>query len=426
MTGPTGGRVDCDVVVVGAGLAGLRCAAVLHRAGLSVIVLEEADAVGGRIRTDLVDGYLCDRGFQLLNPAYPAVRRLVDVGRLGLQPFGAGVACRRDTGLRVVADPRRSPTRIPATLRSGLLDPREVAALVRWIGPTLARPQHAQAHDDGATLTESFEAAGVRGRLRAEVLEPFLSGVLADASGETSAGFVKLLVRSFLLGTPGLPRDGMQALPEQLAEPLGDRIRLGVRVTRVLDGVDEVSVGSDADPLSARAVVVAVGPETAGALTGLPSPTTHALTTWWFATAEAPYSQPLLTVDGRGAGRRPPGPVQHAAVVSNAAPSYAPVGRHLVQATCLPGRGGASAGDEVAVRQHLAELWGRPTRDWDLLVRHEIAHALPSQPAPLRLAADARVGERVYVAGDHRDTASIQGALVSGERVGRAVLAHLG
>jgi predicted NAD/FAD-dependent oxidoreductase len=118
--------------------------------------------------------------------------------------------------------------------------------------------------------------------------------------------------------------------------------------------------------------------------------------------------------------------VQHAAVVSNAAPSYAPVGRHLVQATCLPGRGGAGAGDEVAVRQHLAELWGRPTRDWDLLVRHEVTHALPAQPAPLRPAAEARVGERVYAAGDHRDTASIQGALVSGERVARAVLAGLG
>ena len=294
--------MDCDVVVVGAGLAGLRCADVLHRSGLSVVVLDAADAVGGRIRTDRVDGYLCDRGFQLLNPAYPAVRRLVDLGRLGLQSFGSGVACRRDTGLRVVADPRRSPGRLPATLRSGLLDAREVAALLRWIGPTAARPRHAQAHDDGATLTESFEAAGVRGRLRTEVLEPFLAGVLADASGETSAGFVKLLVRSFLLGTPGLPRDGMQALPEQLAEPLRHRLRLGVRVGRVEDGADGVTVRSDADALAARAAVVAVGAEASGALTGQAAPTTHALTTWWFAAAEAPYSQKLLTVDGRGSG----------------------------------------------------------------------------------------------------------------------------
>jgi len=418
--------MDGDVLVVGAGLAGLRCAAVLIGAGLETVVLEAGDAVGGRVRTDRVDGFRCDRGFQLLNPRYPAVRRVVDVDRLGLQSFTAGVACRRDTGLRVVADPRRAPGRLPATLRSGLLEPREVAALLRWVGPTLARPRHAQRHDDGRTLTQSLDAAGVQGPLRSEVLEPFLAGVLADPSGHTSAGFVKLLVRSFLIGTPGLPRQGMQALPEQLAAPIRDRVRLGVRATGVGDHADRATVATDGGTLTARAVVVAVGPDQAGVLTGQPSPATQPLTTWWFCADEAPYSQALLTVDGRGSGRRTPGPVQHAAVVSNAAPTYAPAGRHLVQATCLAGRGGAGADNEVAVRQHLAELWGRPTRDWDLLVRHEIPHALPFQSAPLRVAAEARVGQRVYAAGDHRDTASIQGALASGERVARVVLAELG
>ena len=415
--------MDGDVLVVGAGLAGLRCAAVLSEAGLETVVLEAGDAVGGRIRTDRVGGFRCDRGFQLLNPAYPAVRRVVDVDRLGLQPFTAGVACRRDTGLRVVADPRRAPGRLAATLRSGLLDPREVAALLRWVGPTLARPRHAQRHDDGRTLTQSLDAAGVRGPLRSEVLEPFLAGVLADASGQTSAGFVRLLVRSFLLGTPGLPREGMQALPEQLAAPIRDRVRLGARVTGVGDHTGRATVTTEGGALTARAVVVAVGPDQFGVLTGQPSPATQPLTTWWFGADEAPYSRALLTVDGRTSGRR--GPVQHAAVVSNAASTYAPPGRHLVQATCLAGHGGAGADDEVAVRQHLAELWGRPTRDWDLLVRHEIPHALPFQSAPLRVAAEPRIGRRVYAAGDHRDTASIQGALASGERIARAVLADL-
>ena len=415
--------MDCDVVVIGAGLAGLRCAVRLGEAGLDTLVVEAGDAVGGRVRTDVVDGFRCDRGFQLLNPAYPAVRRWVDTDALALQSFGAGVAVRRRAGLRVVADPRRSPTRLPRTLTSGLVTPREIAALVRWLGPALARPRHSLRGPD-LTLEESFDAAGVRGPLRAEVLEPFLAGVLADASGRTSAAFARMLVRSFVLGTPGLPRGGMQALPEQLAAHLGDRVRLGERVHAITDGRTGVSVASSERTRSARAVVVAVGPEDFGPLTGGPSPATNALVTWWFEAPEAPYSAALLTLDGRNPGRSA-GPVQHAAVVSNAAPSYAPPGRHLVQATCLAGRGGTAPDGESAVRQHLAELWERPTRDWRLLVRHEIAHALPFQSAPLRMAAPARVGERVYAAGDHRDTASIQGALVSGERVARAVLADL-
>ncbi len=142
MSTPTTGltAVDTDVVVIGAGLAGLACAGELTRAGLDVLVLEAGDAVGGRVRTDHVDGFLLDRGFQLLNPAYPAVRRLVDVPALGLQTFAAGVAVRRRDGLRVVADPRRSPRRLPASLRTGLLRPRELAALTRWAGPVVARP----------------------------------------------------------------------------------------------------------------------------------------------------------------------------------------------------------------------------------------------------------------------------------------------
>lgn len=418
------GTPDCDVVVVGAGLAGLRCATRLADAGLETVVVEGGDAVGGRVRTDHVDGFLCDRGFQLLNPAYPAVRRWVDVDALGLQSFGAGVAVRRRSGLRVVADPRRSPTRLPRTLASGLVTPRETVALLRWLGPALARPRHAL-HGPDQTLTESLDAAGVRGPLRAEVLEPFLAGVLADASGRTSASFVQMLLRSFVLGTPGLPRVGMQALPEQLAAGLGDRVSLGERVHAVTDGADEVAVASEGRTRTARAVVVAVGPEEVATLTGTTAPTTNTLITWWFEAPTAPYSEALLTLDGRSPGS-PSGPIQHAAVVSNAAPTYAPPGRHLVEATCLAGRGGTAAADEGAVRQHLAELWDHPTRDWGLLVRHEITHALPAQHAPLRLTAPARVGERVYAAGDHRDTASIQGALVSGDRVARAVIADLG
>lgn len=110
-------------------------------------------------------------------------------------------------------------------------------------------------------------------------------------------------------------------------------------------------------------------------------------------------------------------------MVSLAAPSYAPEGRHLVQATVLPDR--APDATEAEVLRHLEEMWDCSTTGWDLVVRHEIPAALPFQAPPLRARSPARVGDRTYVAGDHRDTASIQGALVSGHRVAEAVLAEL-
>jgi phytoene dehydrogenase-like protein len=417
--------VDADVVVVGAGLAGLRCAEVLGHAARTVVVLEAEDAVGGRQRTDDVDGFLLDRGFQVLNPAYPAVRRWVDVEALHLRPFGAGLLVRRDAGLVELAHPLRSPGGIASTLRSGLLTPRAVLALARWAGPAVLAPRRVVAGPD-QMVGAGLDRAGLTGPLRTEVLEPFLAGVLAEDRGETSDAFVRLLVRMFVLGVPGVPARGIRALPEQLA---GRVRRVGVDV-RVGDPV--VAVGADAGGVTValagggrvtgRAVVVAVGPDAVAGLLPLPAPATKGLRTWWFAAPEAPTDSTMLLVDGR---RR--GPVVNAAVMSNAAPSYAPAGRHLVQVTCLldARASGPSSAAEAEVRRQSAEMFGVPTTAWELVRRDDIQHALPTQPAPLRTVTDARVSPGVYVAGDHRDTASIQGALVSGHRVAQAVLADL-
>ncbi len=416
--------MDADVVVVGAGLAGLRCAARLAEAGREVVVLERERVVGGRQRTDEVDGFLLDRGFQVLNPAYPAVRRWVDVDDLALRPFGAGLLVRRDRGLVRLHHPLREPGGLAATLRSGLLGPRSAAAAVRWAAPALLAPRRV-AHGPDRPVREGLDVAGVHGPLREEVLEPFLAGVVAEDRGDTSEAFVRLLVRMFALGVPGLPARGIRALPEWLA----DRMRRApgapdVRLSTPVVGVDTggghpVAVCADGDRVAARAVVVAVGPEAVAGLVDVPAPATRGLRTWWFAAAEAPTTSDLVTVDGR---RR--GPMVNAAVVSNAAPSYAPPGRHLVEVTTLLGPDHDPAESEV--RRQAGEVFGVATSGWDVVRRDDVWDALPAQPAPLRLTSPARLGDGVYVAGDHRDTASIQGALVSGHRVAGVVLSDLG
>ena len=206
----------CDVLVVGAGLAGLQCARELQAAGREVQVWEASDDVGGRIRTDRIDGFLVDRGFQVLNPAYPAVRRWVDVEALALQAFGAGLRVRRQDTLAVLAHPVREPGLILQTLRSGLLDPRSVAGLLRWAAPAFAGRRRPPGSD--VPLREALDRAGCSGGLRRAV-DQFLAGVLLDDEGNTSNEFALQLVRVFATGVPGLPRDGMQALPGSWRPP---------------------------------------------------------------------------------------------------------------------------------------------------------------------------------------------------------------
>jgi monoamine oxidase len=410
--------VDADVLVVGAGLAGLRCARVLHDAGHEVVVLEAADAVGGRIRTDRVDGFLVDRGFQLLNPAYPAVRRWVDVDALGLQGFGAGVAAVTDSGTSVLGHPLRAPGLLPGTARTALAHPREVAAVLRWVAPLLrprgrTRLSEVLAGRADVGRAEALDRAGLDGLLR-RVVDGFLAGVLLEDDGSTADRFALLLAWMFARGVPSLPVAGMQALPEQLAAPLGDRVRLGHHVEEVTGA----TVTTSDRTWTARQVVVATDGPRARELAGIEVPATKGVVTTWWSAPDAP-STDLLHVDAR---RDPRGPLVNAAVVSRAAPSYAPPGRHLVQGSALLGPGRVP--DEAVVRRDAGDLLGVDPTRWEVVARHEVPDALPAQPAPYSATRPVRVGELV-VCGDHRDTGSIQGALVSGQRAAEAVLAAL-
>ncbi len=408
--------MDADVIVIGAGLAGLQCARHLTRAGLTVRVLEASDAVGGRVRTDLVDGFRCDRGFQVLNPAYPAVKQDVDIRALRMRSLGRGVAVREQDGLTVLADPTRHPSFAVQTLRGPYVRSGELRELAAWAVPALGPVKRLLAAPD-STLAESLDAAGLDGPLRT-LLERFITGVVLEDEGSTSAAFVRLLVRSFAFGAPGVPEEGMGALPAQLATTLARPVELGRRVTSVSPAGGGWAVEADDGALlTAPAAVVAADPVSAAHLTEEPAPAMKGCVTWWFAVDEPPTDLPFLFLDGTRAG-----PVVNTAVMSNAAPSYAPVGRHLVQATTLMP---STVPSEADVRTHLSAIYGRDTTGWEVVTVHRVERALPVQAPPLQIRQRVHLGNGLYVAGDHRDTASIQGAMVSGRRTARAVLRRL-
>jgi len=410
---------DADVVIVGAGLAGLSAAWELTRLGRRVLLLEAATRPGGRVVTDLVDGFRLDRGFQLINPAYPRVRRLIAHGvltpdRLRLQQFDAGVRVALDGRHRVLADPRRSPRDLPSTL-VGLGSPVEQLRLARWaLGCVTRRPAALLAQPD-QPYGRQLEQAGISGPLRAAVLEPFLAGVLGEDRAETSARYVSLVIRAFVRGRPGVPAWGMQTFPEQLAAALpAGVLRLGVPV----EAVTGPTVVTGAGRIAGRAVVVATDPTAAAGLAGLPRPQLRSLSTFWFAAEQSPCPRPILHLDGL---RR--GPVVNAAVLSAAAPAYSPDGRALVAASMV---GLPAADTERLVREQLGRMYATDASSWQLLRVDAIAEALPAMLAPLTVRQPVQLTDTLFVAGDHRDTASQQGALASGARAAQAVHRQLG
>jgi phytoene dehydrogenase-like protein len=401
------------VLVVGAGLAGLACAQRLIAAGLEVRVLEASDAVGGRVRTDVIDGFRCDRGFQLINPSYPALKRVVDLEALDLKPFAAGVRVAHGETRSTLADPRREPGLLPATLRAPLGTLADKLRFARWAARSLLPVDRLLSRPD-QPLAEDLHRANL-GRLRWDVVEPFLAGVLAEWGGSTSANFVALLVRSFVLGTPSVPSLGVSRLPELMAVRLpAGTVRLDCPVRRV----GPSAVQTDDGETAAAAVVVATDPPSAVELTGGLTSRMKVLTTFWHTAPEPPTTARLLHLDADGRG-----PVINTAVMTTAAPTYATAGRSLIATTTL--EAGDSSEAERAAREHAGLIYGVDPAAWELVTTHVIA-ALPPQPPPLEARRPVRLSSGLYICGDHRDTASIQGALVSGFRAARAVLADLG
>ena len=411
---------DSDAIVIGAGLAGLTCARELVRAGYVVSVVEASDAIGGRIRTDEVDGLLLDRGFQLINPAYPEVQRSLDVEALALRSFTPGAQVLTESGSFVLADPRRGGS-LFAALRADVGSTFAKSRFAAYaLGCAVASP-HGLSQRPDVSAFEALRSAGVSTELIEKFIRPFLAGVFLEESLATSRRFMDLVLRSFVRGTPSIPARGMQAIPLQIAEGIPrESISLGVRAL----SIDQHTVHLTSGRHRARAIIVAVdAPGVAMLVPDLPVPQARAVTTWYHLAHVPPQSltrgKPILVLDGRTAR----GPLTNSVVLSHAAPSYASHGRVLVSSSAVGLHGTVRHGDILG---HLSELYATNAASWELVGTYEIPFALPAQDPPFSRRLPVDLGRGIFVAGDHRDTASIQGAMVSGRRVAESVTTHLG
>ena len=227
------GARSLRVVVVGAGLAGLACASDLAAAGARVRVLEAGDAVGGRMRTDRQAGFLLDRGFQVFNTSYPQVQRRVRLRALRLRPFTPGLLLHTGRGRVRFTDPTRRPRQMADVLRGRLAGPRDMAALARLSARDMLAPARLIRSEPDHTTRAALAGAGISAELVERLFRPFLAGVFLEDDLDTSSRFFHLVWRSMLRGSLCLPRRGMQAVPEQLAQALPpSTVRLETPVAR--------------------------------------------------------------------------------------------------------------------------------------------------------------------------------------------------
>lgn len=397
--------LSADVVVVGAGLSGLVCALILEDWGVEVLVLEKEDRVGGRVATDTVDGFVFDRGFQVLQTGYPQALKWLDYDALDLRCFPAGSSIFMDGDWVDFADPLRKPSQIVRTLLSPvgtLADKLRVGWLRSELFLRTRLGLSEIAVDSETTTLEFLKSRGFSDSIIESFFQPFFSGVFLEADLKTRARKFLQLFALFSTSLVAVPARGMAAIPEQLASRLKVQPRTKTQVEKIEGNVLHTSSG----PVESRCIVLAgFMPES---LVGASPKRFHSCQTFYFA-------GPRFTELGQGLRLVPgSGPICNIAPLGEVAP-YSPVDQTLISVTSLS--------ENVGVEEVSAQLQSLLPWNWNHLRSYNVSQALPQERSCLHRSAQIAPG--LFCCGDHRFSGSIQGAMASGEQAAREILKTL-
>ena len=381
-------------LVIGAGLAGLSAALTLQEAGTEVTVLDSSDRAGGRVASDLIDGFTLDRGFQLLNLNYPEVKRLGIERDLNFKEAPRSVRISFDSKYVNLGDPRRNFFSVFSS-KSGSLASKIL--FLKYLTSTPLQLESVEAHLLRCGTADLYQ----------KVLKPFLQGVFLADPARVSAVVGREIIGNFISGRSGIPSEGVSALPATMAKRV-KTLHLNTRVEEIREG----SVITNKGEFSAKKIIVATDLTTAGQLLGSDQVTPLLSSiTWYHATNNAPTSDARLVLDSQNRG-----PVVNSIVISNLSSKYAPTGQSLISSTTI------SHASESEVRRHLALMWGANTGDWRFLAKYEIHSALPLFAPGSERAKSSRVSENIYRAGDYLTAPSQNGALLAGRLAAEELL----
>ena len=373
-----------DCIVVGAGLAGLSAVRELEKSGRSVLLLEASDSVGGRVRSDYIDGFICDRGFQVINPKYPEVAKSGVLKNLDFKYISGQIR---------LGDYQRKVGYSLATFSSQFGSVGEKLKLLSFV----ASPKVSNLRSFG-DYTTSFPT------LYERVLKPFLTGVFLSDPKNIAGDVAQEILRSFVKSLPGIPAGGVGQFSQRLAASVKN-LKLNERVEMITKG----KVVTTAGQYNAKYIVVATDPTTAAQLvTGSALPKMFESTTAYFATSELPMDGKNLVISSNSK-------LVNSIVISQVSAKYAPAGQHLISATSL------APLTESVFRKELASIWQMNTQQWQYVANYEIKQSLPAHLPGQSKSKNLQLAEGVYVAGDHMATPSQQGAMKSGYLAARAI-----
>ncbi|WP_300464067.1 NAD(P)/FAD-dependent oxidoreductase [Desulfobacula sp.] len=411
-------KSNTDVIIIGAGISGLSCAKRLIKEGIRFLVLEAGQTVGGRIKSDRVDGFILDHGFQVLQTTYPEARSLLDFDALDLKLFSPGVAVRTNGQLFYISDPIRRPQDLWGTLTAPIGTITDRLRILRLFAGNKIKGSKGIFESTDMRTIDFLRSYPFSDRIIERFFRPFFAGVCLDPDLNASSRVFRYLFNIFASGDAALPAKGMGAIPIQLSEGIpANQIRLGASVELI--GDDGVTL-TNGQKITGRTIVIATeGPETQRLLKLPVKSNSKGERCLYFSAEKPPISSPFLILNGEGKGL-----INNIAIPTLTAPSYSSSGRHLIAVVVLDHPSMDNESLEHSVRSELRQWFGDPVRNWEHIKTYHIDHALPDQSPPVSNPAmdSGRVRDGVYTCGEYQRIPGIQWALLSGRLTAEQII----
>ena len=401
-----------EFVVVGAGLAGLTAAKVLSQSGREVLLLEKSDGVGGRVRTDQYKDFLLDRGFQVLLTAYPELPKHLNLSLLRLHSFESGATIFSDGHFSKVGDPFRNVSSIMSTAFTKTIGMQDKIKLLKLRNSLIGRKKIYFQQKDDKRILETFEELGFTSKAINSFFKPLVGGIQLDPSLSGSTRLCFLVLKMLFIGDAAIPSRGMGAISEQLSKQINES---SIRLTSSVDKVEgkKVILESGESFLPSNLIIATEGPATAKLL-GQESPLSRSVSCIYFSASQAPSSSKAILLNGEKNG-----PALNVAIMSNISPSYSKNGKALI-AVAIPNTIKPDSMENVLIQ--MRKWFGDSVDSWEHIKTYSIEHGQPDLRPGDPFRKSIKNSEGVYICGDHRDTPSIQGALVSGRRTAEICL----